>query len=149
MGLWTSLQCKVIIRHRSWKNDCASAAPGSSMIYRTRTAPRCQPLCVLRGTALCPEPFRGNLSSARGIRWRWGSARGDPRLHLSLPPAPARIRCADRDTHHSHPSFVGNVNVYAFQERNLLHRRGVLFRWYIAPRCRRLLARAGGRHWLY
>ena len=36
---------------------------------------------------------------------------------------------ADRDTRHRHPSYAYDATINAFQERNLLRRRGVLFRW--------------------
>ena len=71
-GWWWSCNVYRLVGHPSWINDRASAAPGSYCreLSRTLIALRCLPSCKLRGETPCPQPFRGNLSSTRRVRWQ-------------------------------------------------------------------------------
>lgn len=114
--------------------------------YHTPTAHRYVPSCMLRGTAhvrspievVCPLPEGFDANEGRDLLVR-NVGEAPPKTVRVLPPSITNsvsrfstyqvFFCADQDTHHRQPPFVGDASVNASQERNLLRSRGVPFRW--------------------
>ena len=113
----------------------------AEVLFRTPAVPRCAPACVddssrvqrpLEVTCYLLEEFDGD-EGRRLLLWHVSEAarravRASIPQYLNCSLQHVLVR-AGRNTHHRHPSFTYDADINAFQERTLLRRRGVPFRW--------------------
>lgn len=154
--------------HPSWKNDCTPAVRGGSWICRTyvHCVPVAYPSTYFEGkTRTHQDPLQEAYSPPQGFDGGDGrrllvrhvneverARRSAPPL-LTTPTAHSMaytLRCRSGCLPLSPLSFISDADVDSFQERNILRRRGMAFRWYhrglgtaVCSRFRCRLARAG------